>query len=446
MLSVHSVVSWDFAVSIVPGWHGTIFAPYFVAGAIYSGIGMVLTLIIPLRRALRIEHMITDYHFDNLAKLTLLTGSILFYAYGMEYFVAWYSGNIFEQTTFFRRAFGPYWWAGWTMIICNAFVSQLLWFRKVRTNLTSLFVISIFINIGMWFERFVIIVSSLSNDYIPWAWDQLNPDLGGLGHPGRLVRVVRHVVPALRQELPDRGDPGDQGDDPDAPEAGRAPLMAATKPVKASAKRVPGVLASFTHVDAAADAIRALRAQGRRNLAVYSAAPNHEIEEALEHRVSPVRLFTLIGGLTGCAAGFGMTLWMSYDWPTLVGGKPIGSIPPYVVIAFELTILLGALSTVAAVAFFSVLMGKRGVPYDPSSATTRSASSSRPRRTRPARWSRCCGTRGRRRCGMRRDRFVALRTLLLGASLLLMRRRATSTTTGCPRPTSSGTSFRGSTT
>jgi molybdopterin-containing oxidoreductase family membrane subunit len=118
-------------------------------------------------------------------------------------------------------------------------------------------------------------------------------------------------------------------------------------------------------VDAAADAIRALRARGMRDLVVYSAAPNHEIEEALQHRVSPVRLITLIGGLTGCAAGFGMTLWMSHDWPTLVGGKTIGSIPPYVVIAFELTILLGALSTVAAVAFFSILMGKRGIAYDP---------------------------------------------------------------------------------
>jgi hypothetical protein len=126
-----------------------------------------------------------------------------------------------------------------------------------------------------------------------------------------------------------------------------------------------GVLASFVQVDAAADAIRALRARGIRDMVVYSAAPNHELEEALQHRVSPVRLFTLIGGLTGCAAGFGMTLWMSYDWPTLVGGKTIGSIPPYVVIAFELTILMGALSTVAAVALFSVLMGKRGVPYDP---------------------------------------------------------------------------------
>jgi hypothetical protein len=132
------------------------------------------------------------------------------------------------------------------------------------------------------------------------------------------------------------------------------------------ARRVPGVLASFAHVDAAAEAIRALRAQGHRKLVVYSAAPNHEIEEALDHSVSPVRLFTLIGGLTGCAAGFGMTFWMSYDWPTLVGGKPIGSFPPYVVIAFELTILLGALSTVTAVALLSVLLGKRGVAYDPS--------------------------------------------------------------------------------
>lgn len=130
-------------------------------------------------------------------------------------------------------------------------------------------------------------------------------------------------------------------------------------------RRVPGLLASFIHVDAAADAIRALRARGHRNFVVYTAAPNHEIEDALDHSVSPVRLFTLIGGLTGCAAGFGMTLWMSYDWPVLVGGKPIGSIPPYVVIGFELTILLGALSTVAAVALFSVLLGKRGIAYDP---------------------------------------------------------------------------------
>ena len=174
VLSVHSVVSWDFAMSLVPGWHGTIFAPYFVAGAIYSGVGMVLTLLIPLRKALKVEHMITEFHFDNLGKLTLFTGSILFYAYVMEYFIAWYSGNVYEQAAFWNRAFGPMWWGGWTMIICNAFVSQLLWFRRVRTNLTAMFVISIFINVGMWFERYVI-VNSLGADFVPWAFDQMTP-------------------------------------------------------------------------------------------------------------------------------------------------------------------------------------------------------------------------------------------------------------------------------
>jgi hypothetical protein len=130
-------------------------------------------------------------------------------------------------------------------------------------------------------------------------------------------------------------------------------------------RRAAGVLGTFIHIDAAVDAIKALRAKGHRDLVVYSAAPNHEIEEALDQSVSPVRLFTLIGGLTGCAAGFGMTIWMSLDWPVIVGGKTIASIPPYVVIAFELTILLGALSTVGAMVLFSAVMGKRGIAYDP---------------------------------------------------------------------------------
>ena len=130
-------------------------------------------------------------------------------------------------------------------------------------------------------------------------------------------------------------------------------------------KTVPGVLASFEHIDAATDAIRSLRASGHRDLTVYVSHPNHEIEDALGHTSSPVRLFTLIGGLTGCAAGFGMTIWMSRDWPLLVGGKGIAAIPPYVVIAFELTILIGALSTLFAVGFLSVLKAGRKIAYDP---------------------------------------------------------------------------------
>lgn len=129
------------------------------------------------------------------------------------------------------------------------------------------------------------------------------------------------------------------------------------------ATMTPGVLGSFVHVDAATDAIRALKAQGRTDLTVYTPAPNHEVEEALDHPVSPVRLFTLVGGLTGCAAGFAMTFWMSNNWPILVGGKPIATVPPYVVLGFELMILLGALSTVAGMIIMSVVNARRRVPY-----------------------------------------------------------------------------------
>jgi molybdopterin-containing oxidoreductase family membrane subunit len=181
VLSVHSVVSWDFAMAIVPGWHATIFAPYFVAGAIFSGCGMVITILVPLRKALRLERYVQVKHFENLAKLCLLTSMIVGYAYATEYFIAWYGGNPVERETFYNRAFGQYWWATWTMLVCNAFIPQLLWFKKVRTNLAYLFVISIFINIGMWFERFVIIVTSLSHEFEPWQWAYYLPRWPELG-------------------------------------------------------------------------------------------------------------------------------------------------------------------------------------------------------------------------------------------------------------------------
>lgn len=176
VLSVHSVVSWDFAMAIVPGWHATLFAPYFVAGAIYSGVAMVITLLVPIRRLFQLEQIITVHHFENLAKLCLLTGSIVSFSYVTENFVAWFSGNASERAAFWYRAFGPYWWASWTMNICNGLLPWLLWSKKVRTNITALFVISIFVNIGMWFERFVIIVVSLAGEpYTTWANAVYNP-------------------------------------------------------------------------------------------------------------------------------------------------------------------------------------------------------------------------------------------------------------------------------
>ena len=175
VVSVHSVVSWDFAMSLVPGWHSTIFAPYFVAGAIHSGLAMVITLLIPLRKILKVEHIITMDHFDKIAKVIIFTGLIVGYAYGIEYFMSWYSGNNFERAIFHWRATGEYAYGFWIMVIFNSIVPLAFFFKKVRSNLKLLFFISILINIGMWFERFVIIVSSLAHEFLPFAWGYYKP-------------------------------------------------------------------------------------------------------------------------------------------------------------------------------------------------------------------------------------------------------------------------------
>ena len=175
VLSVHSVVSWDFAMSIVPGWHTTIFAPYFVAGAIFSGLAMVITLIVPIRKIFNLQAYFTPRHFDAMAKMVLVTGMVVFYAYLTEFFMAWYSFEPPEREIFWWRMTGDYWWATWIMLTCNGIIPMMLWSRKVRTNIPALFTITIFINIGMWFERFVIIVTSLAHEYEPWQWRNYQP-------------------------------------------------------------------------------------------------------------------------------------------------------------------------------------------------------------------------------------------------------------------------------
>jgi molybdopterin-containing oxidoreductase family membrane subunit len=175
VLSVHSVVSFDFAVSQVPGWHTTIFPPYFVAGAIFSGFGMVLSLLIPLRSLCKLEDVITVRHVELMGKVILATGSIVGYAYGMEFFIAWYGGNPYEKYAFLNRAFGPYWWSYWAMISCNVICPQLFWFKKIRQNMLAVWIIAAFVNVGMWFERFVIIVTSLHRDYMPSSWGYFRP-------------------------------------------------------------------------------------------------------------------------------------------------------------------------------------------------------------------------------------------------------------------------------
>jgi len=175
VLSVHSTVSFDFATSILPAWHTTIFPPYFVAGAIFGGFAMVLTLLIPARALYSLQDVITWNHIDVMCKIILVTGSIVGYAYIMEFFVAYYGGNPFERFAFLNRYFGPYWWASWTMFTCNVLMPQLFWVRAFRRNIWTVYFVSMCANAGMWFERFVIFVIALHRDFLPSAWRMYYP-------------------------------------------------------------------------------------------------------------------------------------------------------------------------------------------------------------------------------------------------------------------------------
>jgi Ni/Fe-hydrogenase subunit HybB-like protein len=181
VLSVHTIVSMDFATSVIPGWHTTIFPPYFVAGAIFSGFAMVLTLLLVTRKVYKLEDYITIQHIELMNIIITVTGSIVGVAYITEFFIASYSGVEAEQYAFINRAFGPYWWAYACMMTCNVISPQLFWFKKIRTNIASTFVISIIVNIGMWFERFVIIVTSLHRDYVPSSWAMFYPKAADIG-------------------------------------------------------------------------------------------------------------------------------------------------------------------------------------------------------------------------------------------------------------------------
>jgi molybdopterin-containing oxidoreductase family membrane subunit len=204
VLSVHSVVSFDFASGQIPGWHATIFPPYFVAGAVFAGFAMVLTLAIPLRRFFGLEDFITVRHLDNMGRVMLVTGLIVGYGYVMEMFTAWYSGNLYEIYTMQNRIFGPYRWLWFSLILCNVLAIQPLWLERFRRSTTALWVISMFVNFGMWFERFVIIPMSLHRDFLPSSWGMYSPTrwdfatfFGSIGLFLALMFVFVRLLPAI---------------------------------------------------------------------------------------------------------------------------------------------------------------------------------------------------------------------------------------------------------
>ncbi len=204
VVSVHTIVSMDFATSVIPGWHATIFPPYFVAGAVFSGFAMVLTLMVITRKVLGFEHLITVRHLENMTKVIIVTGGIVGFAYATELFTAWYSGSHYERFAFWNRATGPFAWAYWTMVACNVVTPQLFWFKKVRTSPWVIFALSLVINVGMWFERFVIIVTSLHRDFLPSSWSSYRPTfvevgtfIGTFGLFFTLFLLFVRVLPAI---------------------------------------------------------------------------------------------------------------------------------------------------------------------------------------------------------------------------------------------------------
>lgn len=223
VLSVHTIVSFDFAVSIMPGWHTTIFPPYFVAGAIFSGFAMVVTVLVFVRKIFDLEHLITIDHLEKMNKIILATGMMVGYAYAMEFFIAWYSGNQTESFVFVNRAFGPYAWAYWIMVSCNVIFPQFFWVRKFRRSIPIMFVIVIFVNVGMWFERFVITITSLHRDFLPSSWGYYTPTmydfgilLGSFGLFFTLVILFTKALPVVSiaeiKAVADDAQPSHHGD------------------------------------------------------------------------------------------------------------------------------------------------------------------------------------------------------------------------------------------
>jgi molybdopterin-containing oxidoreductase family membrane subunit len=385
VLSVHSVVSMDFAVSILPGWHTTIFPPYFVAGAIFSGFAMVVTLMVICRKAFGLEHIITLRHFDYMAKIMLVTGSIVGYAYATEFFTSWYSGNPYEFFTFLNRAQGPYAWAYWTMVSCNVISPQIFWSKKARTSIPILFVVSIVINIGMWFERFVIIVTSLHRDFLPSAWDYFIPTiwdvsclLGSFGLFFTMFCLFVRFVPMVatsevKTVLPEANPHAHPG--PEREIRGQRPPSIVAAPKSAEVRSRPSLLRPFDWLRSLraapplmnqlpqgpyygilgefatpADLLHAseqVRDAGFTRWDAHSPFPVHGLETAMGLRRSPLPWIVLAMGLTGAALGFGLQWWVhAAAYPLVISGKPYFAWPAFIPITFELGVLFAALGAI----------------------------------------------------------------------------------------------------
>ena len=329
VLSVHSIVSFDFATSVLPGWHATIFPPYFVAGAIFSGMSMVLTLMLIARAVIpALRDYLTHNHIEAMTKLVLATSGMVALAYATEFFNAMYAGNPYERYAFLNRALGPFAWGYWTMVACNVVLPQLYWFRRVRRNLAAVFVLSIFVNVGMWFERFIIIVTSLHRDFLPSSWANYSPTIIEILTFAGTFGLFFTAFLLFCRFLP----------------------MIAMAEVK-------GVL----HSKVDDDVRRAVRELQRAGYEIADVRTPYAIH-GLDARPTRLGWACAIGGFSGAALILLFQSWTSSSsWALDVGGKPFNSIPAFIPVTFEVGVLLAAFATVGAFFVRSRLWpGKRG--------------------------------------------------------------------------------------
>jgi molybdopterin-containing oxidoreductase family membrane subunit len=363
VVSVHSIVSADFAAGLVTGWHSTIFPPYFVTGAIFSGMAMVLTLMLVVRKVMHLEDYLTPRHIEAMAKLVLATSCLVGLSYAIEFFTAFYEGNPYETFTFANRAFGPLGWAFAVMVACNVVIPQLFWFEAVRRRLVLVFVISILVNVGMWMERFVIIVSSLERDFLPSSWAGYAPTLievatllGSFGLFFSCFLVFCRLMPVIamaevkgvlvaKHDGQGSGVRGQGSADP-VP-GGPDPLPLAPDPLAPVAPTV--IVASFAKEEDLLEAVRAVQKRAWHIVDVYTPYPVHGLEEALGWRRSWLPAACLLGGATGAGLAMWFQFWASaQDWPINVGGRPWNSLPAFVPAAFESMVLFAGFGLVAA--------------------------------------------------------------------------------------------------
>ena len=397
VLSVHSIVSFDFATSLIPGWHTTIFPPYFVAGAIFGGFAMVLQCMIPARAVFKLDNVVTIKHIDVMCKFIMATGTLVGYAYCMELFIAWFSGSPYEWQTFKNRAFtGDYVWAYWVMMTCNLFIPQVFWIRWCRQTPWFVLIVVTFVNVGMWYERFVIIVQSLHHDFLPGAWGQYHPTwvewlqmIGDFGLfftftllfirflPMVAMAEVKGVLPMANPHFAFKPDAEylktTDGTYPTEDHAMAAAFGPPSRPitgVKPHPEPIPpfiptpggtgkpwGAVAEFANGAALLEAAKKVVAVGYKHVDAWAPFYVHGMKEAIGRTRSRLPLFTLAGALTGLATAATLQFYlMAYYYPTIVGGKEYRSWEAFTPVFFEMTVLFAGFATL-----FS-LIGLCGLP------------------------------------------------------------------------------------